>query len=237
MASVNSVVGIFSGKKYSKTIFIIGGCALLGVSAYAAYYYYSRKNRNRLIDEGFEDLSIADDPEKRIVVLGLDGAGKSNFLAHLSKGSPPDSKCAPTDGCNAISLSTGYGKTLNFLEIGGSEGVRIYWNNFLEDTDVLVYVVDSADDHRLPESILELQKLAANEKLKKVPFVILANKQDLPNALPGEDIAEAFGAVELTRQRKVQVLPLQVPLSQAQAKSHESVQTAKNLIFELCSQK
>lgn len=61
--------------------------------------------------------------------------------------------------------------------VGGSEEIRVYWSNFVQDTDLLIYVVDSTDEHRLSGSVKELRILTACDKLRKVPIVILANKQ------------------------------------------------------------
>lgn len=61
--------------------------------------------------------------------------------------------------------------------VGGSEEIRVYWSNFVQDTDLLIYVVDSTDEHRLAESVKELRILTACDKLRKVPIIILANKQ------------------------------------------------------------
>jgi hypothetical protein len=55
--------------------------------------------------------------------------------------------------------------------------MRKYWNNFVLDTRILVYVVDSCYELRLPESYLELHKLLGDDRLKRVPIVIVANKQ------------------------------------------------------------
>ncbi|CAL1287343.1 unnamed protein product [Larinioides sclopetarius] len=39
-----------------KACMIVGGCAVVGISAYTFYSYY--QNKRRMIDEGFEDISI-----------------------------------------------------------------------------------------------------------------------------------------------------------------------------------
>ncbi|XP_035225450.1 ADP-ribosylation factor-like protein 3 isoform X2 [Stegodyphus dumicola] len=120
---------------------------------------------------------MIDDSVKKILVLGLDKAGKSSFLSHLSKAEDNANKPEHTEGFSVVSVNCKNGKTLNFWEIGGSVNIRVYWSNFVQDTDVLIYIVDSADDHRLAESIQELHKLVACDRLKKVPIFILANKQ------------------------------------------------------------
>jgi GTPase SAR1 family protein len=71
-------------------------------------------------------------------------------------------------------------------DIGGQKAIRPYWKNYFENTDGLVYVVDSSDDMRLKECSEELQSLLSEENLQKVPLLVFANKQDLQFALDAE---------------------------------------------------
>jgi len=48
-------------------------------------------------------------------------------------------------------------------DIGGQREIRPYWKNYYENTDGIVYVVDSADDMRLKECADELVSLMAEE--------------------------------------------------------------------------
>ncbi|XP_076364048.1 uncharacterized protein LOC143253684 isoform X2 [Tachypleus tridentatus] len=222
--------------KWSKVLVIVGGGLVIGLSTYAMILYYNRK-KETLTDEGFEDnVKLSDEPpERKILVLGLDGAGKSSFLHNLSKTAAPRETSDKTCGFNIVSFSTENGINMNFWEIGGSESFRKYWSNFLLDTDVLVFVVDATDVRRLSEVVLELHKLSADERLQKVPFLILANKQDISGALSSKDVTEALGIVDLLEQgHKVEVLPLQVP---AELPYHFTVDAAKNLVSAWCCRK
>lgn len=64
-----------------------------------------------------------------------------------------------------------------FFSVGGSETVRPYWPNFLHDTSVLVYMVNSADTQRLRSSAHEFRRILQDERLQNVPILVLANKQ------------------------------------------------------------
>jgi ADP-ribosylation factor-like protein 2 len=72
----------------------------------------------------------------------------------------------------------------------GQQTIRSYWRNYYEQTDGLVWVIDSADGRRLLDCKAELQKLLLQEKLAGASLLILANKQDLPGALTHEEIAK-----------------------------------------------
>ena len=65
----------------------------------------------------------------------------------------------------------------NVLVVGGSNVMRKYWSSFIQDTCVLMYVVDSSDEKRLPEAFSELHTILGDERLCRVPIVIVANKQ------------------------------------------------------------
>uniref|UniRef100_A0A8D2QC35 ARF like GTPase 9 n=1 Tax=Zonotrichia albicollis TaxID=44394 RepID=A0A8D2QC35_ZONAL len=112
---------------------------------------------------------------KQILVLGLDGAGKTSILHSLATNHVKRSM-APTEGFNAICINTEESQ-MEFLEIGGSESLRSYWNMYLPKVLLLVYVVDSADHARLPVAKQLLHQLIQNNST--LPVVVLANKQDL----------------------------------------------------------
>jgi GTPase SAR1 family protein len=65
---------------------------------------------------------------------------------------------------------------LNVWDIGGQKAIRPYWKNYYDNTDGLVYVVDSSDDKRLSECTEELQSLLSEESLQNVPLLVFANK-------------------------------------------------------------
>ena len=62
------------------------------------------------------------------------------------------------------------------------------WRHYLPDSLFLIYVVDANDEARMEENREVLHQLLSEEALRGVPLAILANKQDLPNALSAQDI-------------------------------------------------
>ncbi len=52
-------------------------------------------------------------------------------------------------------------------------------------------MIDSSDRRRLEESGMELNELLQEDKLANIPLLIFANKQDLIQALPAEEISES----------------------------------------------
>lgn len=121
--------------------------------------------------------------EARILVLGLDNAGKTTILKKMSK--EDISSVMPTQGFNIKSIVQD-GFKLNVWDIGGQKTIRGYWNNYFESTDALVFVIDSSDRRRLQETGQELSELVEDEKLAGLPLLVFANKQDLLQALPAD---------------------------------------------------
>lgn len=129
------------------------------------------------------------DREVRILLLGLDNAGKTSILKRLSE--EDITHIMPTQGFNIKSVMQ-EGFKLNVWDIGGQKTIRPYWKNYFDQTDALVYVVDSADKRRLEEAGTELNSLLEEEKLDGIPLMVFANKQDLLTAATAKEIAETL---------------------------------------------
>jgi len=99
-------------------------------------------------------LKSSSDRELRILLLGLDNAGKTTILKTLA--SEDISTITPTQGFNIKSVQS-EGFKLNVWDIGGQRKIRPYWRNYFDNTDVLIYVIDSADTKRFDETQQELQ--------------------------------------------------------------------------------
>ena len=127
--------------------------------------------------------------EVRLLILGLDNAGKTTILKQFS-GEDID-KIEPTLGFNIKSLEHRSFK-LNVWDVGGQRTIRAYWRNYFEQTDGLIWVVDSSDRARLETCRDELFSLLGQEKLAGASLLIFANKQDIAGALSSDEIAEVL---------------------------------------------
>ncbi|XP_044274818.1 ADP-ribosylation factor-like protein 9 isoform X4 [Varanus komodoensis] len=169
-------------------------------------------------------------PSKQILVLGLDGAGKTSVLHSLATNHVKRSS-APTEGFNAVCVSTEETK-MEFLEIGGSENLRDYWKMYLPRVLLLIYVVDSADHVRLPVAKKLLHQLVQSSPT--LPVMILANKQDLEGAYCITDIHDALALSELGDERKMFLIGTHVAKDGFEISS--SLKDTRELIAQLVSE-
>ncbi|CAM9477724.1 unnamed protein product, partial [Laminaria digitata] len=121
---------------------------------------------------------------------GLDNAGKTTIVKKFN--GDDISTIEPTLGFNIKTLEY-EGYQLNVWDVGGQQTIRSYWRNYFEQTDGLIWVVDSADRGRLQDCKRELHDLLGQEKLAGASLLVFANKQDLAGALGAAEIAEVLG--------------------------------------------
>uniref|UniRef100_A0A8C5R7P1 ADP-ribosylation factor-like protein 14 n=1 Tax=Leptobrachium leishanense TaxID=445787 RepID=A0A8C5R7P1_9ANUR len=127
----------------------------------------------------------------RILMLGLDAAGKTTVLYKLKLNETVTT--IPTIGFNVETVEPIRNVSFTVWDVGGQQKIRALWRHYFVNTDGLVFIVDSADQERFPEAKSELEAIFENEDMRGVPFVVMANKQDLPGAKGPSEVAEALG--------------------------------------------
>ena len=114
--------------------------------------------------------------ELRALMLGLDAAGKTTILYKLKLGEVVSS--VPTNGFNVETVEFEKVK-FTVWDVGGQDKIRQLWKHYYQNTQALIYVVDSSDKERVEIAREELQKMLAEEELKDAVLLVLANKQDM----------------------------------------------------------
>merc|ERR1719382_835229 len=89
------------------------------------------------------------DNQKRVLMLGLDAAGKTTIVYKMQLGEVVHT--IPTIGFNVETIQY---KKVNFTlwDVGGQTKIRPLWRHYYLNTDALIWVVDSSDTERLAES-------------------------------------------------------------------------------------
>jgi small GTP-binding protein len=98
----------------------------------------------------------------------------------------------PTIGFNVETIKY---KRMNMTawDVGGQEKLRRLWHHYLEGSESLIYLVDSADRSRFEEAAEELRRVLEAPGMSGCRNVLVfANKQDLPDAAGAEEVAAAL---------------------------------------------
>jgi len=136
--------------------------------------------------------------DMRILMVGLDAAGKTTILYKLKLGEIVTT--IPTIGFNVETVEY---KNINFTvwDVGGQDKIRPLWRHYFTNTQGLIFVVDSNDRERIGEAAEELQKMLSEDELRDAALLVFANKQDLPNAMSVAELTDKLGLQSL-RNRK-----------------------------------
>ena len=134
---------------------------------------------NRLLKMGTKEM--------RILMVGLDASGKTTILYKLKMGEVLST--IPTIGFNVETVSY---KNIDFTvwDVGGQGKIRPLWRHYFQNTNGIIFVVDSTDTERMSDQYGkednakdELHRMLSDELLRNVPLLVFANKQDLPHSL------------------------------------------------------
>uniref|UniRef100_A0A8D2CB82 ARF GTPase 3 n=2 Tax=Sus scrofa TaxID=9823 RepID=A0A8D2CB82_PIG len=154
--------------------------------------------------------SLIGKKEMRILMVGLDAAGKTTILYKLKLGEivttiPTIGKgmAGPCNLCWGCRLPTYPGfnvetveyKNISFTvwDVGGQDKIRPLWRHYFQNTQGLIFVVDSNDRERVNEAREELMRMLAEDELRDAVLLVFANKQDLPNAMNAAEITDKLG--------------------------------------------
>lgn len=114
--------------------------------------------------------------ELRALMLGLDAAGKTTILYKMKLGEVVSS--VPTIGFNVETVEFQKVK-FTVWDVGGQDKIRQLWKHYFQNTQALIFVVDSSDKDRVEIAKEELHKMLSEDELKDAVVLILANKQDM----------------------------------------------------------
>ncbi|XP_069761142.1 ADP-ribosylation factor 1-like [Narcine bancroftii] len=134
--------------------------------------------------------------EMRILMVGLDASGKTTILYKLKLGEIVTT--IPTIGFNVETVEY---KSVSFTvwDVGGQDKIRPLWRHYFQNTQGLIFVVDSNDRERINEAKEELVRMLMEEDLKDAALLVFANKQDLPNAMNAAEVTDKLGLHQITR--------------------------------------
>ncbi|KAF6031989.1 Arf2 [Bugula neritina] len=115
--------------------------------------------------------------DMRILMVGLDAAGKTTILYKLKLGEIVTT--IPTIGFNVETVEY---KNISFTvwDVGGQDKIRPLWRHYFQNTQGLIFV-----------------RMLDEDELRDAVLLVFANKQDLPNAMSPSEITEKLGLQSL----------------------------------------
>ncbi|BFG36774.1 hypothetical protein CerSpe_230540 [Prunus speciosa] len=138
--------------------------------------------------------------EMRILMIGLDAAGKTTILYKLKLGEIVTT--IPTIGFNVETMDY---KNISFTvwDVGAQDKIQTVWRKYLQNIQGVIFVVDSDDRQRMVEAKNQLHMLLSEDVLRDVVVVVFANKQDLLNAMVPHDIGDKLNLHSLRQRHRV----------------------------------
>eukprot|EP00727_Mastigamoeba_balamuthi_P008767 m51a1_g4512 putative adp-ribosylation factor (184) ;mRNA; f:401125-402309 len=148
--------------------------------------------------------------DKRVVMIGLDAAGKTTSLYRL-RNAKDTGNTEPTLNYNLEVIPRG-AYNLVIWDLGGQIRLRQFWKKYMSKADAIILVMDSADQRRFDEARKEAEKALGEAGVedpnsRTIPLIVLANKQDMPQAVPADKLASAIALDELAQGRAHTCLP------------------------------
>jgi small GTP-binding protein len=114
----------------------------------------------------------------KIIVLGLDGAGKTTLTTRLI-GDKEEENPLPTVGFQVKHASM-RGLDVSYWDIGGQDKTRQLWESYVLRCDMLVYIIDLQDEARLELSFSSLDRILSRHPVtfSTAPVIVFGNKVD-----------------------------------------------------------
>ena len=134
--------------------------------------------------------------EIRVLMLGLDTAGKTTILYQLKLGEVVTT--IPTIGFNVETVERN-GVSFTMWDVGGQDKMRLIWRHYYQNTRALIFVVDSNDKDRIELAAEELNNALHEQELDNAVLLVYASKQDLPNAMSVAEITDKLGLNSLKK--------------------------------------
>ncbi|KAL4703543.1 hypothetical protein ACJJTC_010163 [Scirpophaga incertulas] len=124
--------------------------------------------------------------------------GKTTILYKLKLGEIVTT--IPTIGFNVETVEY---KNISFTvwDVGGQDKIRPLWRHYYQNTQGLIFVVDSSDTKRIAEAENELANMLKEDELRDAVILVFANKQDMPNAMTAAELTNALNLNNLRNRR------------------------------------
>ncbi|XP_022319087.2 uncharacterized protein LOC111121899 [Crassostrea virginica] len=126
----------------------------------------------------------------KLMIIGLDNAGKTTLLSLLKNGKLVQHPPTPRPVSEEMTLA---GITFTAYDLGGHQMARRLWKDYMAAVNAVVFVVDATDSSRVEEAKAELQGILSSELPMEIPVAVLGNKTDKPGCYGRVELLNALG--------------------------------------------
>lgn len=133
--------------------------------------------------------------ETKILMLGLDAAGKTTILYKLKLGETVNS--VPTIGFNVETVKLNK-ITLSIWDVPVKERLKPLLKHYFPDTHGFIFVIDTSDRQRIDEAKQDFIEFTNSDDLKDVPLLVFANKKDI-GVMTTDEICEKLELYHRTK--------------------------------------
>ena len=158
--------------------------------------------------------------EKRFLILGLDGAGKTSILNRLAN--RDFVATVPTVGLNVEQIVY-KNMSIAFWDLGGA--ATLLWKHYYQNTDAIIFVIDSTDRERIDSAREEMLNMLKDADLTNCPLLVYANKQDKEGAINIDELSISLEFDKFNKKHKF--------LEPCSALKNEGIWTALDKIIEI----
>lgn len=127
------------------------------------------------------------------MLVGLPGSGKTSLLESVKGAYVRGHRIAPpgtipvTIGMNLLKIAV-MDMDVTLWDVGGN--MRKIWSQYYSEADGVIFVVDASTRELFEDSVGALREII--ESTAGCPILVLANKQDLPQAARASEVLESI---------------------------------------------
>mmetsp|Transcript_35783 Transcript_35783/g.41739 ORF Transcript_35783/g.41739 Transcript_35783/m.41739 type:complete len:177 (+) Transcript_35783:55-585(+) len=147
-------------------------------------------------------ISAIFNKKAQVVMVGLDVAGKTSIMYKFRLNEIAST--IPATGSHVEPMEYKNLKLTAVWDINDQDRLRPLWRHYYENTNGIIFVVDSCDKLRMKTARDEIEKMMAEPSLRDAKLCVYANKQDMPNALGASELIDALALRNLKQQWFVQ---------------------------------
>ena len=163
---------------------------VIKVEFFSRYENILNENEDYSVYAAFDEVSdeIFKELRPKIALIGFSGVGKTT-ITRLIRAEDIPMRHVPTITGDVATIKIGH-INLYLWDFAGQEKYSFVWNKFIKGADAVVLILDSTSKN-VKESKFFIELIRKEEPHAKISIV--ANKQDLPDSLPAEEIERELG--------------------------------------------